>query len=241
MPCWMTNARRWAAVAALFLAACGQRPHISSSIDAIAGPNALAHSAYVLMPGNKGATADDLQYQEYAAIIDRALAERGMRKSASFDDAQVVVFLRYGIGEPETRSYTYNVPVFGQTGVASSYTSGNVNVYGNSANYSQSTSYTPSYGITGYATRTGSYTTYTRFLVVNAVDIATWRRTEKLVDVWRASIVSVGSEGDLRLVFPYMVVAGKRYFGASTGSAVTVNVYSGDPEVAQVRGVAPKR
>ncbi len=91
-----------------------------------------------------------LEFIEFASYVERVLRAKGMQRVSEFGSADVAVFLSYGIGDPETSEYSYSLPVWGQTGVASSHTSGSVNTYGNSATYSGTTTYTPSYGVTGY-------------------------------------------------------------------------------------------
>lgn len=202
-------------------------------VDALARPEALSWKNYFILPGMKEVPAGDIQFAEYASILERALASRGLTRVANFGDAQTVVFLRYGIGEPKTETYTYDVPVWGQTGIASSQTTGTVNSFGG---YSATTTYTPSYGVTGYRTETGKVTSYTRWLSVNAIDLPTWQSSEQLVDVWRTTVVSEGTSGDLRYVFGYLAAGAMPYLGTSTGHAVLVSLPQSSAEVRRLRG-----
>lgn len=228
----MRTNRRWWVFFGVFLFGCAG-PQIHMEVSSLARPTAMNWKNYFLLPGMKNVSADDIQFAEYATILERALASRGLTRVSRFGDAQTVVFLRYGIGDPKTETYTYSVPVWGQTGIASSQTSGTVNSYGG---YSATTTYTPSYGVTGYRTEMGSVTSYTRWLSVNAVDLPTWQSTEKLVDVWRTTVVSEGSSGDLRWVFGYLVAGAMPYIGTSTGKSVDVSLPQSSAEVRRLRG-----
>lgn len=207
-----------------------------SNVDSLAHADALAKKRYILMSGNKDVPAGDLQFIEYAGYIEKVLTGNGFVKAASIADADVVIFLSYGIGNPQTHQYSYSLPVWGQTGVSSSNTYGTLSTYGNMGTYSGTTTYTPTYGVKGYTSHVGSYTTFTRFLLMDAYDVATYKKDQKLNEVWKTTVVSVGSGGDLRVVFPYMAAAMKPYVGTNTGKQVEVQLYEDDPEVMQLRG-----
>ena len=59
----------------------------------------------------------------------------------------------------------------------------------------------------------------------------------KDVQLWKTDIVSTGSSGDLRLVFPYMIAAAIPYFGGNTSTRVTVELNEHYPKVFTVRGI----
>jgi len=190
----------------------------------------------VLLPSEKGVEPTDLQFLEFARYIERILGPAGMKKAASIGDADLLIFLAYGIGAPQEHTYTYSVPTWGQTGVSSSYTTGTVSTYGGTSSYSGTTSYTPRYGITGSRTEVGSFTSFTRYFRLEAMDGAEFRETKGLKQVWVTSVVSSGSSGDLRLVFPYMVAAAHRRVGSNTGAALEIAIPEGDPLVRWVLG-----
>src|SRR5690606_30199649 len=129
--------------------------------------------------GNQGVEEGDLQFQEFASYVDRVMAERGFVKVGSFDSADIAVFFSYAIGDPQTHQYTYSVPVWGKTGTASSTTRGTVSTYGNSSTYSGTTTHSPSYGVVGSATHLGTYTNHSRFLVLDAYDIAVYKESNR--------------------------------------------------------------
>jgi hypothetical protein len=197
-----------------------------------------ARKHFVLLPGNKDTSVTDLQFREYAAYIDRALVSRGYVPAESIDKADLAVFVIYGIGNPQEHQYSYSIPTFGQTGVSSSSTYGTLNTYGSFGTYSGTTTYTPTYGITGSTSHIRTYTTYFRFLVLDALNLSEYKQTKKEVQLWKTTITSTGSSGDLRRVFPYMVTASMPHIGTNTGQQIKVILEENDPAVLNVKGQA---
>ena len=138
---------------------------------------------YWLLPAEKDVHPNDLEFEEYARYVEYALGKQGYQKANSADDAGVVIYLTYGIGNPEKNEYTITLPVYGQTGVSSSTTTGTINSYGNWGTYTGTTTYTPSYGVTGYQNVQGSYVTYFRYLSLSAVDLQEYRNSGDIVEL----------------------------------------------------------
>lgn len=210
-----------------------------SYVDSLAHANAAAKKRYVLMPIGTEVEAGDLQFQEFAAYIEKILSENGFTKASTFQDADVAIFLTYAIGDPKTYQYTYSLPTWGQTGVSSANTYGTVSSHGGMATYAGTTTYTPTYGITGSTTHLGTNTVYTRFLFLDAYDVSTYIKENKMSQVWQTNVVSTGSSGDLRLVVPYMVAAMKPYLATNTGRRIEVVIRENDPAVQLLRGDQP--
>jgi hypothetical protein len=166
----------------------------------------------------------------------RVLDALGFVPAKKAEDADVAVVLSYGIGDPQTQQYTYSLPLWGQTGVSSAYTYGTLTAYGNTATYSGMTTYTPRYGVTGYATQTGSVTTYFRYALITGYDFKEFRESNKQTQIWRTVITSSGVSGDLRQVFPVMMGAGMPYLASSTGKQVSVQLTESDVMVRAVKG-----
>lgn len=213
-----------------------QPARILASVDSLAQIDAYAKNRYLLLPGGKDVDVGDLQFQEFAVYIEKLLSEKGFVKASAFPDADVAIFLTYAIGDPHTYQYSYSVPTWGQTGVSSARTQGTVSSYGSMTTYSGRTTYTPAYGITGSSTRIGTNTVFTRFLLLDAYDVATYLKENKMSQVWKTDVVSTGSNGDLRLVVPYMIAAIKPYLATNTGRKIETSVSLDDPFVQHLRG-----
>ena len=206
-------------------------------IDSISAPEISTKQKYHLLPGLKDVNPNDLQFREYATYVDKALKNRGYVKTTSSDDAELFIFLSYGIGDPQKSVYSYALPTWGQTGYSSSTTYGTVSSYGNSARFSGTTSYTPSYGITGYVPITRSYTTYSRYIIIDAVDALGYRKTGNIVQAWQTNIASTGSSGDLRRAFPVMITAATQLIASNTQGMISYEINEEDAAVLYVKGL----
>lgn len=222
------------------LAGCAVPQQFHVNIDSLARGDSATKRSYVLLPGNKGTNAGDLQFQEYAGYVHRALMARGLVHARRVEDADIVVFLSYGIGDPQTHYYTYSLPVWGQTGYSGLTTYGTLNTFGGYGTYSSTTTYTPTYGVTGYSSHVGAQTTYFRFIVLDAYDLETYGRRKKLAQVWRSTITSAGSSGDLRRVFPVMVAGSANYLGTNTGQKVDIVLDEDHQAVRYIKGISSR-
>ncbi|MEM2112280.1 MAG: hypothetical protein QXX08_10475 [Candidatus Bathyarchaeia archaeon] len=218
------------------LIGCGPMYHVK--IDSISRLDAGTKKSYILLPCMKDVDSNDLQFIEYSSYVDRALSAAGYIKARDFKDANIAIFLAYGIGDPKEHIYSYSLPVWGQTGVSSSTTYGTIRSYGSYGTYHGITTYTPTYGITGYKTKVGSYTTFFRFVVLEAVDLEEYSRSEKIIQLWKTTVTSRGSSGDLRQVFPVLVAAARPYIGTNTGKQVDVTLTERDKAILEIKGLA---
>lgn len=220
----------------VILQACS--PKVSVTVDSISSPQAKEKNKYLILPGNTDCSEDDLQFQEFLALTERALKFAGFEKSNSLEEADVAILLSYGISEPNVYQYTYTTPVYGQTGYSSSTTYGTLNTYGNTATYSGTTTYNPTYGITGYQTNIGTGVLFTRYMALNGVDVKECIDSSKIIPLWRTSAVSVGPNGDLRRIFPVMLGVSKGYFAKNSGEKISFEVTEDDERVLEVKGIS---
>ena len=230
------------------LAGCAG-PRYIVTVNSISSENASQKKKYILLPGLKTVTIDDLQFKEFASFVIRALTSKGYSLVSNIDNAEIVIFLGYGIGEPKEHLYTYSVPIWGVTGVSSSTTYGTANTYGNISSYgdysnlsattfySGTTTYTPTYGITGSTTQLGSFITYTRYIFLDAYDLELLRKSNELKHLWKTDIVSIGSSGDLRRVFPVLIAASVPYLGENTGQKIQVSLHEDSKQVREIKGI----
>lgn len=215
---------------------CGPTYRVSVSALASEQQNVGSRS-YVVLPGNKDVKETDLQFQEFAVYIDRAMSRQGFQKADRASMPDYVVFVAYSVSGPLKSLASNIVPHWGQTGVASSSTVGSIyNHGGGYSTFSGTTSYEPTYGITGYSTNVYEVTTYMRVVEIVAFDANHLERNRELREVWKVSISSEGTSGDLRLLMPYMIAAAQPYLGKSTGKqAIMVNFGRDDNRVAAIR------
>jgi hypothetical protein len=223
--------------AALLTTACATS--FNTTVNSYAAEGLRPGQAHFILPSD-AAQGADLQFAEVKAALGRSLTQAGLRLTDAEEEAEVAVFVEYGIGDPRTETTVVQMPVWGQTGVASSTTTGTARTFGSTTTVNATTNYTPSYGVVGYNNMPVTNTVFDRFLMVEAYDIAAHRADGKLVSLWKVTVQSSGSSGDLRYVIPYMLNSAVPYFGRSSGRAVTVVVPEGDTNVEYIRtGVLP--
>lgn len=154
--------------------------------------------SYSLMPFKE--QEGKLEFATYANKVKEQLLAKGFVEAPA-DKAEVVVFIEYGIDDGKEVISSY--PIWGQTGVASSTTYGNVTAYGNTGRYSGTTYNTPSYGVVGSGT--SSDTVYKRYFKLEMIDNKNYLATKKLKNIYEAKVVSVGSTNSLTKIMPYMI------------------------------------
>lgn len=218
------------------------------AIDALASQAADHRQSYVILPGNEGVKRGDLQYLEYERYLARALELRGFEPVENREDADFAVLLLYGIGDPVISHRTYMWPIWGETGIRSSTTTGNARGSGNATrygdtvsgsgnvSYSETTTYTPSYGITGYTPQTKTTVSYIRHAVMIAYDLPTYLATGEEVEIWRTVVQSEGPTDDLRRAMPVLIGAAAEHMATSTGKRLSVRMSENAPVVRAVRG-----
>src|SRR5262245_54302167 len=197
----MTSPSKLAGLTLAFTASCMTRG-VHVSIDARARPGEPSQFKYALLPANEGESEESFDFQDFGAVLEWSLAERGFER-VPVEQAEVLVFFGYELGEGKT--VNYSVPVWGKTGYSSSQTYGSFNTY--SGTYTGTTYYNPTYGVTGY--RSASAHVYPRTFVVVAFAARDETDNKDPQPLWQTTACSVGSSSDLRKVIPLMVFASK--------------------------------
>lgn len=145
-----------------------------------------------------------MPFGEARAALERVLMEKGLVPVDKASAAEVVVFLSYGVGKPQTFRIT-------RTSVLPEFESTSLNaVSGN-----------PITGIrddTPHWSKSGSHdaTLHVRWLRIVAVDVGTYLTTKKLKVVWDIDVTTGGAEHDLTTLFPNMLACGAKFFGVTT-------------------------
>ena len=205
-------------------------------VDSISTPAANEKKRYLLLPGDKNIPHEDLQFHEFTRYIEKAMGEKGFVRVNSPEESEVIVFLTYGIGNAEKHLSSYTIPHFGQTGVSASQTTGTLSNFGGMSSFSALTTYTPTFGVTGYSSGVKEYVTYPRFIILDAFDSEANHKENIFKPVWRTRADSVGYSNDLRLVFPYMVVSMKSHFATNSGKKIVYQISENDSSVKALIG-----
>jgi len=161
-----------------------------------------------------------LEYKTYQDMVRAELSKHQYSEVKDISEADVIIAFNYGIDSGREKLET--IPVFGQTGVSSSFTSGTITSSGSTASYSGTTTYNPTYGIVG--TMTDSRTEYTRGLWLYMVDANELRTHNKVEIIYEGRVMSAGSSAQLAKVMPAMVTALFKEFPGKSGATRRASV-----------------
>jgi Domain of unknown function (DUF4136) len=148
--------------------------------------------------------ANTLEFAEYAELIKEGLRTHGFRVVDPTQSPELVAVFEYGIDNGRDVTHSYSIPTYGQTGVSSSFTTGQITSYGSQSSYSGTTTYTPSYGITGYTPMTGSRTIYRRLVILDIYDLTSGKDPAAK---FQATVLSEGTSAMMGEVIDEMVEA----------------------------------
>ena len=176
-------------------------------VDSIRDYSQKKGANYILLPGLKDIDINDLNFKEYSSYVEKALSQKGFRKVLLGDKPDVIIFLAYGIGDPQSETLAYSVPIYGQTGDGSTY------------------------GVVGSQHYVSNIDMYYRWISIEGISVAEFINDKKIVPIWKTTITSKGTSGDLRRVFPYLLVAGQDYLGENTGKQIRFTIYESDSRV----------
>lgn len=170
----------------------------------------------VIQPGTTaaiwgGEKHGSLEFKAVSDLVAPYLAAAGYRVVSMDEQPDHVVAVAYGIDDGQMVQQTTAIPMFGQTGVASSTTFGSVNTYGSNATFNATTFNTPTYGITGFQPITTNATVYSRVVLVDIIDRKA-STPDKLEFIYQAEIKSRGSCGNVHAVLGEIVGAAFKSF-----------------------------
>ena len=211
-------------------------PPFAVAVDALVSRSVGNQRSYILLPGNDGVTWDDLQFQEFANYLDRALLANKFVAAASPQDAELAIVLSYGMDAPVTTRESYTTAIWGQTGFhriyVPSHHAGGEHYRNDSCFY-----FTPIYGVTGYRQGQRSVTTFLQHAMIVAYDPKDLEQSARPAELWRVTMRCESSRGDLRQGFPAMLAASLPYLGANSEQQMELEIYADDPAVRMLKGL----
>jgi hypothetical protein len=163
----------------------------------------------------------DLKNLEFESYVKTMLAAKGYSFTDTNDEANVIIFYEYGISDPKVYTSQRVVPVWGQTGIASSRTESGTSISGKP--YTQTT-YRPSYGVVSSNVVTDTKITYLRWANISAFDADYYRKTGEDRMLWLTEIQSEGSDDNLRHIFPFLLAAAREYVGQNHTDKINVTL-----------------
>jgi len=205
----------------------------SVSVRSLKDADTPMQKYYHILPGDKGISEGDIEFKEFARQIKFVLRKKGYIER-TIDKAQFVIFLTYGIGEPQVDNYSFTFPEFGKIGGSTTTFSAH-SWEGMGSTVTGEMTQEPTYGVTGYDKYSGSVTTYTRYMILDAYDLQGYKWNGKTENTWRTYVVSSGRSDDLENVFTYLVVASENYINNKTNGDAHLRLEEEDEGVNEVR------
>lgn len=199
------------------------KPSTEVSVESYARPEAVSQLRYTYAPTQD---KNDLARAEYLHMLDRALSQAGYVKAAIPSIADITLSVDYGMGDAEISHNTYQEPIYGQTGVE---VHRRVVPTRHGQGFIEKTTYEPIYDVVGYQERETTEVNYSSHVSVTAIKATTHEQ------LWNIVMTNRSSNNDLRLIFPYLVCAGKPYFGRSSVIRQTVRILNDDPAIEDIR------
>lgn len=157
-----------------------------------------------------------LAFQSHSNYLLQKLIATGYSAAPEANSAQYAAFMTYGIDSGKTS--TSVVPIYGQTGGGTSFTTGNVTSnIGSSYNFNSTTTQMPTYGMVGAVPV--KRTEYTREL-----NIDIYKSGDRPTKVYEVRAKSSGSCGNINAVVPAMIESVFKNFPGISGKPITVNI-----------------
>lgn len=144
--------------------------------------------------------ASSLEFASKQRMLEQGFIRSGFKIATSMEEADYVAFVSYGIDNGTSKSTS--VPLFGQTGGGSTYTTGTVNSSSGSGTYSASSYTMPTFGVVGSTSVTR--TSYKRNIAIDLIRLETLA-SENPISVMEIRAVSRGRCGIIESVFSEMV------------------------------------
>lgn len=177
------------------------------AIDAIGQKKGLY---YVIKPLKEDASS--LVFEEFCTYFDKGLLAAGFVKAQNEDNADIVIFADYHVGDGKVVTSSYESPVYGTLGGGYVSTSDGGVVY------------SPIYGVVGYSNTIRSDIIYVNMLSLSAVNKKIFVETKQKKEEWAIKITCTTYNNDLRKLMPTLVYAAFPYFGKNTGGILDLSL-----------------
>ena len=164
-------------------------------------------------------TDNSLEFRSYRNLFENRFRAEGFTIVSADNSPDLIAFVSYGIDSGETTTSISSVPQFGQTGGGTTTYSGSFSSGGSYGYYSGSAYSMPTYGITGYSSRSVQQDRYTRKVAIDMVDASTLN-SDKPRKVCEMRLISKGNCGAISEVMDEFVEIIFKNYPNTTGKVV---------------------
>jgi hypothetical protein len=205
------------------------------SIDSYGDENELTDRTYIILPYDSSVASNILLFNELSLYVNRTLVEKGYKLTKNYDSASCIIFFKYGTSSPQTFEREIYLPIYGQTGISSSTTTGSgaLKYYPGSTvlNYKTETSYNANYGVVGQRTIKTSETYYAHYLILSAFEKKTLKDDFNRSIRWKIISKVVAKDSDLRRIFPFIILGSQSYIGKNSHQNILSEIKLDDPRL----------
>lgn len=190
-------------------------PYVQTSSTVFQGQEHLERGTISVLPLDKSQDGS-LEFQTVSNYLLKKLAEAGYVPVQAGSQSTYVAYITYGIDSGKTTMSS--VPLFGQTGGGTSFSSGSVSSGTRTGSYSGTTTTMPTYGVVGAMPVSG--TEYKR-----AVNIDVFKRTStNPIKVYEMKAISTGSCGNINSILFSIIDGMFKSFPGENGKTNRVNI-----------------
>lgn len=201
-------------VAFVMLGLTGCAGYVKTSSTTFHGPEHTNRGGLLVLPIDK-TQESSLEFRAVSEYLTKKLTQNGFNASQVGESPMYSAFITYGIDNGNTS--ISSVPLFGQTGGGTSYTTGTVNSYGRTGNFSGTTTTMPTYGMVGVMPV--SSTEYKR-----RVNIDIWKNEDRPIKVYEMRGLSSGSCGNINAILFNIIDGMFANFPGENGRAKTIDI-----------------
>jgi uncharacterized protein YceK len=187
---------------------------IKTSSTTFHGPEHNNRGSIAVLPIDK-TQEGSLEFRAVSEYLTRKLNQTGYTIPAVDVKPMYAAFITYGIDNGTTS--ISSVPIFGQTGGGTSFTTGSISSYGQTSTFSGTTTTMPTFGMVG--TMPVSSTEYNR-----KVNIDIWKNDAPPKKVYEVRGVSSGSCGNINAILFGIIDGMFENFPGESGKAKSVIV-----------------
>jgi hypothetical protein len=200
---------------AMTFALTGCASFVQTSSTTFQGQEHFERGTISVLPFDKSQEGS-LEFQSVSNYLLKKLAESGYVPVQAGSQSTYVAYITYGIDNGKTT--TSSVPLYGQTGGGTSFSSGTVSSGTKSGSYSGTTTTMPTYGLVGVMPVSG--TEFKR-----AVNIDVFKRTSATpIKVYEMKGISTGSCGNINAILFSIVDGMFKNFPGENGKTQRVDV-----------------
>lgn len=222
----------------LILSLAGCASGLAVQISAIADPKVTtASTRYIWLNGNAKGQENELFFREFSAYFIPLLTQKGYRRVASRELADIEIFFRYNVSDGRSGIHTFAHPMYETLGGNTiSYTETKTDAAGVTTS-TRGTLHIPLHTqYIGTRVESHSYTLYTSSAALEAYTVSRPNsENTQPVALWKTLMSSTSISNDLRSIIPVMAAAAAPYITSNSGSAKTVRLKPDDPQVMAIK------